>query len=96
MDCCLPGSPVHGIPRQECWSGLPFPPPGDLSDPGIETASLTTPALAGRFFTTSVIWEIASDNDKYAVILERMVLSSLIILSFIKYNNVLRVGTSRF
>ena len=37
------------FPRQEYWSGLPFPPPGDLPDPGIEPAS---PALAGRFFTT--------------------------------------------
>ena len=35
--------------RQEYWSKLPFPSPGDLSDPGIEPAS---PALAGRFFTT--------------------------------------------
>jgi len=38
-----------GCPRQEYWSELPFPSPGDLSDPGVETAS---PALAGRFFTT--------------------------------------------
>ena len=38
-----------GFPRQEYWSGLPCPPPGDLPDPGIEPAS---PALAGRFFTT--------------------------------------------
>ena len=38
-----------GFPRQEYWSGLPFPPPGDLPHPGIEPASL---ALAGRFFTT--------------------------------------------
>ena len=35
--------------RQEYWSGLPFPPPGDLPDPGIEPMS---PALAGGFFTT--------------------------------------------
>ena len=34
------------------WSGLPCPPPGDLPDPGIEPASLTSPALAGGFFTT--------------------------------------------
>ena len=35
-----------GFPRQEYWSGLPFPPPGDLPDPGIETVALaTTPAL---------------------------------------------------
>ena len=45
-DCSLPGL---GFPRQEYWSGLPFPSPGDPPDPGIETAS---PALAGRFFTT--------------------------------------------
>ena len=38
-----------GFPRQEYWSGLPLPPPGDLPDPGIEPMS---PALAGRFFTT--------------------------------------------
>ena len=41
-----------GFSRQEHWSGLPFPPPGDLPDPGAEPASLTSPALAGRFFTT--------------------------------------------
>ena len=34
-----------GIPRQECWSKLPFPTPGDLLDPGIEPASLMYPAL---------------------------------------------------
>ena len=38
-----------GFPRQEYWSGLPFPYPGDLPDPGIKPAS---PALAGRFFIT--------------------------------------------
>jgi len=37
-----------GFPRQEYWSGLPFPSPGDLLDPGIKPAS---PALAGRVFT---------------------------------------------
>ena len=35
------------------WSGLPFPPPGDLSNPGIEPTSLVSPALAGGFFTVS-------------------------------------------
>ena len=43
--------------RQEYWSGLPFPPPGDLPDAGNEPASLISPALAGRCFTTSIIWE---------------------------------------
>ena len=40
-----------GFPRQEHWSGLPFPPPGDLPSPGIKPESLVSPALAGRFFT---------------------------------------------
>ena len=40
-----------GFFRQEYWSGLPFPPPGDLLDPGIEPESLASPALAGEFFT---------------------------------------------
>ena len=40
-----------GFSRQEYWSGLPCPPPGDFPDPGIKSASLTTPALAGGFFT---------------------------------------------
>ena len=37
--------PSMGFSRQECWSGLPFPSPGDLSDPGIELESLAAPAL---------------------------------------------------
>ena len=50
MDCSQPGSSVHGIFfRQECWNGLPFPPPGDLPNPGIKPVS---PALVGKFFTT--------------------------------------------
>ena len=43
--------------RQDIWSGLPFPPPGDLPDPEIKPASLMSPALASRFFTTSATWE---------------------------------------
>ena len=43
-----------GFPRQEHWSGLLFPSPGDLPDPGTEPAS---PALAGGFFTTRATWE---------------------------------------
>ena len=42
-------SSVHRIPRQEYWSGFPFPSAGDLPDPGIEPVSLE---LAGRYFTT--------------------------------------------
>ena len=43
--------------RQEYWSVLPYPPPGDLLDPGIKLASLVSPAWAGGFFTTSANWE---------------------------------------
>ena len=46
-----------GFSRQEYWSGLPCPSLGDLPDPGIELTSLMSPALAGRFFTTSAAWE---------------------------------------
>ena len=45
-----------GFSRQEYWSGLPFPFPGDLPNPGIKPASLS-PALAGGFFTINVTWE---------------------------------------
>ena len=43
-----------GFSRQEGWSGLPFPSPGDLSGPGIEPISF---ALAGGFFTTELSWK---------------------------------------
>ena len=49
MDCSLSGSSVHGFSRQEYWNGLPWPPPGDLPNPGIKT--LMSPGLAGDFFT---------------------------------------------
>ena len=43
------------FPRQEYWIGLPFPPSGDLLDPGIQpTSPLVSPALAGGFFITKV------------------------------------------
>ena len=50
-----------GFSRQEYWSGLPCPPPGDLPNPGIEPASLMSPALAGRFLSTSATWEVLFD-----------------------------------
>ena len=39
MDCSLPDAHVPGFPGEEYWSGLPFPSPGDLPDPGIEPSS---------------------------------------------------------
>ena len=43
--------------RQEYWSGLAFPTPGDLPNPGIEPACLASSASAGGFFTTSATWD---------------------------------------
>ena len=51
--------------RQEYWSGLSCLPPGDLPDPGIELLSLMSPALAGRFFTTSTSWEACYHVNVY-------------------------------
>ena len=50
-DCVTYQAPLSMVfPKQEYWSGLPFPPPGDLPHPGLKP---TSPALAGRIFTTS-------------------------------------------
>ena len=46
-----------GFSGQEYWSVLPWPPPGDLPNPGMEPVSLMSPALAGGFFTTSATWD---------------------------------------
>ena len=46
-----------GLSKQQYWNGLPFPPAGDLTDPGTEPKSLMSPALACRFFITSATWE---------------------------------------
>ena len=61
MDSSLPGSSVHGFPRQEYWSGLPLPYPGDLPGLGIEP---TSPALAGGDFTPEPPGK-AQDDPKY-------------------------------
>ena len=59
-DSLQPMAPLSmGFSRQEYWRGLPFPPAGDLPDPGIEPTALRSPALAGRFFTTSATYSQA-------------------------------------
>ena len=57
MDCSLPGSAVHGILKARIleWVAIPFP--RDLSSPGIEPASLMSPALSDLFFTISTTWK---------------------------------------
>ena len=60
-----------GFTRQEYWSGLPFPTPEDLPDPGTGPESLASPAWADRFFTNAppgnpiacVLWQILGANN---------------------------------
>ena len=59
VTCQVPLS--MGFSRQEYWSGLPYPPPRDLPDSGIESASLLSPALARGFFATSATWKAHTD-----------------------------------
>ena len=61
-----------GFSRQKYWSGLPFPPPKDLSDPGIKPKSLLSPALAGGFFTASTTWEGSSFIWSLLIVLCRL------------------------
>ena len=56
MDLAYQAPLSMGFSRQEYWSELPFPPPGDLPDPGIELVSLRSPELTGKLFTTSATW----------------------------------------
>ena len=79
MDCSLPGSPVHGdSPGKNTGVDCHFLLPGDLLDPRIEPESLASPALAGRFFTTSATWEAPSkEYIKYLNILQTAMQDSL-------------------
>ena len=54
--------PSMEFSKKEYWSGLLFPTPGDLPDPGIELGSLVAPALAGIYFTTGASWETLTKN----------------------------------
>ena len=55
-DCSCQAPLSMGFYRQEYWS-THYPPPGDLPAPGIKAKSLTSPALAGGYFTTSATWK---------------------------------------
>ena len=83
MDYSLPGSLSMEFSRQEDWSGLPFPTPGDLSDPEIEPMSLVAPALAGGYFTTApsgkpilAIRPQLTTTEKYILLLEHITASN--------------------
>ena len=56
-----------GFFRQESWSGLPCPPPGNLPNPGIKPASLT---LADRFFTAGATWKACCDMDQFSSVVQ--------------------------
>ena len=60
MDCNPPGPSVLGILQARILGGLSCPPPGDLPNARMEPVSLTSPALAGGFFTTSRTWAAPS------------------------------------
>ena len=76
----IPWTVAHQAPlsigffRQEYWSGLPFPSPGDLPDPGIKPVSLMSPALAGGFFTTSMVMH--GDAGKMVQFMKRQIVSN--------------------
>ena len=70
-----------GFSRQEYWSGFPCPSSGDLPDAGIKSRSLTSPALAGGFFTTSATWEDQAPWIQYCLLkLKTIIRSSYYIL----------------
>ena len=69
-----------GFSRQEYWSGLPFPPSGDLRDPGIKPVSPVSPGLAGGFFTTEPPYLLWKNKDEA---LEIFYFAAGAILSFV-------------
>ena len=71
-----------GFSRQGYWSGLPFPPPGNLPDPGIEPVSPASPSLAGRLFTSEATGEVPLIHDMEA----KRLLCSLPVISHMHGN----------
>ena len=65
MDCSPPGSSVHGFPRQENWSGLPFLSPGNIPNPVIKPMSLVSPALTGGLFSIVSTWEAPHPSSSW-------------------------------
>ena len=88
MACSPPGSSVHGILRQEHWSGLPCPPPADLPDPGIEPISPVSPASqAGSLPTESSGKPPTSSNSTFKTLLKPsfpLLFGFLFVLLFLK------------
>ena len=70
MDCSPPGFSVHGILQASILEWVAMPSSGDLPDPGIEPASLWSPALAGGFFTPRATWEASGTEEDKTVLFE--------------------------
>ena len=67
--CLIGQAPLSmGSSRQEYWSGLPCPSPGDLPNTEIEPVSLIFPSLTGGFFTTNITWEAYSIGSTHSLI----------------------------
>jgi len=79
-----------GFSRQEYLSGLLCPPVWDLPNPGTEPVSLTSPALASRFFTTSATWEV---HIHVYVMLFLVLFSKEIQITYIQTKFLLTVST---
>ena len=84
MDCSPPGSFVHGILQVKLLEWLPSPSPEDFPSPRIKLTSLISPALTGRFFTTSTTWETQSYLQDFAKYFsqEEMIQTCYIIVLF--------------
>ena len=67
MGCSLPGSSVHGIIPARIPEQLPFPAPGNLPDPGIQSAPPASPVLSGGFFTTEQSGKPSSRQQKHLI-----------------------------
>ena len=72
-----------GFPRQEYWTGLPFPPPVELLEAGIEPASSVPPVLAGGFFTTGTVWKALSCHHQHCHTLLNTALNLDLVFGFI-------------
>ena len=94
MDCSLPVSSVHETFQEEYWSGLPFPSPRDLPDPGIEPGSL---ARTGGIFTIWATWEAQyCKGDEERVTGEMWELSSPVGPAYRKFSPTLLVSGFQF
>ena len=90
-DYNLPGSSLHGISRQEYWSGLPFPSPGDLPDPGIEPRSPAFQADALTFEPPLRCLILSHKSPRLCLIFQSFFCFSVWIASIDLFSNILKI-----